>query len=259
MMFGHWSCSRRTFLQASLGLAGTGLLAGSGFQSEALTMVYFENFPPFSWVHGQEPIKGILIDIMDEAARRAQTPIHHLGLPWARAQNMVRSGHADGFCTTITRERLSYARASQTAVFQTAMTLVGRRGDSRIEQMKAIRDTEELASWHVGHYLGSGWASERLTHHKISWTRNIEQSLRMVAQGRVDLAIDVETVLRYHLQELKLSEQLTLLQPLDQVHFHLFFGLASPWAEQMSRFDATLLSMHEEGVIKRIHDAWMNA
>jgi len=49
--------------------------------------------------------------------------IEHIAVPWARAQQMVRTGKADGMVTTATPARLEYTYKSQNSVFCSLLLL----------------------------------------------------------------------------------------------------------------------------------------
>ncbi len=82
-----------------------------------LKLVYFQNFEPFSWKSENGEMKGIYIDLMNEALeKRLKIGISHGGYPWARAQKMLKTGRADGFVTFPSQERKRYTRVSREVV-----------------------------------------------------------------------------------------------------------------------------------------------
>ena len=225
-----------------------------------MKLVYFQNFPPFSWSYGSEPIKGILIDLLNEAlTKRMGIPLQHTGLPWARAQSLVKMNEADAYCTIVTPERLTYAECSQKSVVNTNMVVVTRMDHPKIQQLRAIQNINDLGQLKIGSYLGSGWAAQRIADRNVTWTRTLEQSLKMVAQGRVDMSINVEIVARYYIKELGLADQLILLNPVDQANFHLFIGKESRFVGILPEFDRTVAAMLADGTTQKIYDSYLNS
>ncbi|MCP4143621.1 MAG: hypothetical protein GY755_25600 [Chloroflexi bacterium] len=62
-------------------LIGTLLFASLAFSKEEMKVVYFSDYPPFSW-EVNEQMHGILIDVLNEALKnRMKIPLTHEGFP----------------------------------------------------------------------------------------------------------------------------------------------------------------------------------
>src|ERR1700733_10089626 len=94
---------RRKFLAATVAV-GTGATCIAR-ATEALHIAYTGTYPPVCFLDGGT-MKGVLIDVFNELlGKRLGLSLTHEGLPWARAQDKVRDGEADAFCTDRTDQR----------------------------------------------------------------------------------------------------------------------------------------------------------
>ena len=84
-------CSARRFAC----LAAT-LLVGSAFGEAPLRLTTHE-LPPYSFAGTGARPGGVAVNVVDCAAQAIGQPLEVGIYPWARAQAMVRDGHADGF------------------------------------------------------------------------------------------------------------------------------------------------------------------
>jgi polar amino acid transport system substrate-binding protein len=220
-----------------------------------LHLVYFDNFPPLSWRNKQGHMQGMLIDALDEALhRRLNLSIDHQGFPWIRAQSMVKQGQADAFCTVPTPERRAYTEVSREPVITSSFTLFTARHGPNIEKLRAVKRIEELRPFSIGHYLGSGWAQQKLAGLRVSWAPRLDSTLNMLAAGRVDVFIDVAEVVRYRIRELGLSEQLVELpQVLDTQPFNLCIRKNSPYVEILPRFDQVMRQIRGDGGLQELY------
>jgi polar amino acid transport system substrate-binding protein len=100
--------ARRTLLNAGAASLGLGV-AGIGHAAAELRIAYFNDFAPVSYLENGV-MKGVLVDTFDDVlGKRLALPVHHDGLPWVRAQDQVKDGGEDAFCTTRTDARAEYA------------------------------------------------------------------------------------------------------------------------------------------------------
>lgn len=249
---------RRNFVKTVTSAAATVCLT-PGTPAEPLTMAYFHDYPPFSWEENGDPIKGILIDILNEAlANRMGLNVVHRGYPWARAQQLVRSGKADGLCTVVTPERLEYAASSQEPVIKVAMRAYAASDHPDLATLREVEAVEDLRAFQLASYIGNGWAEQNLSNLNVTWTRTLEQTMRMVALQRVDLSVDPEPVFQFFKRKLGYSEALRAVGgPLGLEEFCLMLGKNSSYRPQMGQFDDVIKDMRLDGTIKTIQDAYL--
>ena len=224
---------RRFFVKSGLAASASLLLPTIARASNrSIELAYFHNYPPFSWDAGKG-MQGLLVDLLTEALEdRMGLQVSHFGYPWKRAQNLVKVGVHDGFCTVPTQERRSYTTISQTASVKATFTLFINTDSEKKEALAAVRSLDDLREFSIGHILGSGWAQKNLVGRglKLQQTSTLDSTLAMLARGRIDAVIDTSQVVRYRIKQLGLKDQLQeLLQVLDEAPFSLCIGNSSPF------------------------------
>ena len=181
-----------------------------GTSGQTMDIVYFDNFPPYSWANKDGKMQGILIDVLDEAiGNRMGINITHKGYPWARAQSNVKTGNADAFVTVPTDERREYTKVSQEPVIISTFTLFINNKNIDPDRLKYIKKVEDLKGYEIGHYRGSGWAKEKFAGMKVDLADTLDSTLKKLARGRFDVFVDTSQVVRYRIKELGLKEEIT--------------------------------------------------
>ena len=122
------------------------------FAQDTMKLVYFNNFPPFSWENNKQ-MEGILIDVLTEAIQtRMGVPASHKGYPWARAQEMVKEGKSDAFATVPTSERRTYTEVSGESAVVATFTLFVKTDSPKAGELKNVRKVSDLKGFKIGHY-----------------------------------------------------------------------------------------------------------
>ncbi|MET1254158.1 substrate-binding periplasmic protein [Aliikangiella maris] len=218
-----------------------------------LKMVYYEAFAPFSWRENGN-MKGILIDIIDAAVvYKLKIPVSHTGLPWVRAQSLVKNNLADGFITVPTAERRQYTYVNATPVANWEVTLMTRKDHPKIEELKQVGTPLQLKGFRVGTNLGNGWAKENLSQIELIETRTVEQLLQMVVANRIDVIIHGRLEEAYYSQKLGYNNELVILpNSFTIVPFNLCISKSSHYADIIEKFESVIIEMHENGELKEI-------
>jgi polar amino acid transport system substrate-binding protein len=248
--------SRRTFINA--GLLTLGAISASPLRGRAATPMhisYFDYFAPFSFLNDKQEMQGVFVDVLIEALQnRMQIPLTHQGFPWARAQQMVREGYADAFCTVPTNERREYTEVSAEPLVTATFTMFTRRNGPNVAKLNDVKSLAELSPFLIGHYLGSGWAHQKLGGMRIDWATNLDMALRKLAYGRNDVFIDVAEVIRPRIKELKLENDLIELpQVLDTQQFNLCVRKESAFTKMLPDFDKVIRQMRLDGSLAAIY------
>ncbi len=227
------------------------------FAQETMNLVYFNNFPPFSWKNNQH-MQGILIDVLTEAIQtRMGIPVSHTGYPWARAQKMVQDGQADAFATVPTPERRIYTEISHEPLVVVTFTLFVNADNPKIEDLKNVRQLSDLKGFTIGHYRGSEKKKKNLAGMDVDIATSLDATLKKLAVGRFDVFTDVSQVIRYRIRELGLNDQITELPNIvDSSTFNLCIGKTSPHVTILPKFDETLRKMKEEGTLQEIYNTY---
>lgn len=202
--------------------------------------------------------RGIEIDVAREVfSTRLGLPIDVAIYPWERAQQMVRSGAADGFITIATAERQTYASCGRIPVLRAAMRPLLRRNDSKREEIESARSLSDLRGFSIVSYLGNGWARHNLQGFDVFEATDFPASLRGLAQGRGDLAVVSAFSALYYLDKLKLKEELVMVPiAVDTVDYVLCFGNKSPHAELLPEFERVLDVLRGDGGYQHIIEAY---
>lgn len=236
--------SRRTILR---GLTAVGTLP-SWRPALALPatfrMVYFGDFAPFSQVDDTGRVRGLFVEAAETLLReKLGQGVDHQAFPWARAQAMVRGGEADGFLTVPTPERLSYVLASARPVFTFPMCIIAAADSPRLTDLQQVHRLEDLRSFRVGHYIGSGWADANLRPLglDIQWAADLTGAMRLVANGRVDALVDNAVSMRVRLAAPEFNGKLVELPNILATQpYHFCIGRNSAFAGLMPQVNTVL-------------------
>ena len=248
--------SRRTFI--SSGVFTLSAIGGSplrGWATTPMHIAYFDYFAPFSFRNVKQEMQGVFVDVLIEALQnRLEIPLTHQGFPWARAQQMVKEGYADAFCTVPTPERRAYTDVSTEPLVTATFTMFARRNGPNLAKLNEVKVLSYLSPFLIGHYLGSGWAHQKLGGMRIDWATNLDMALRKLAYGRNDVFIDVAEVIRPRIKELKLENDLVELpQILDTQQFNLCVRKESALTKILPDFDKVIRQMRSDGTLAAIY------
>ncbi len=227
------------------------------FAQDTMKLVYFHNFPPFSWEENKQ-MQGILIDVVTQALHsRMGISVTHKGYPWTRAQKMVKVGEADAFVTVPTPKRKAYTEISKEPVVVAMFRLFVKVGNSKIEDLKNVRKVSDLKEFSMGNYMGNGWADKNLAGMDVDLATTLDITLQKLVKGRFDVWPGVSQVARYRIKELGFQDQLTELPNIiDSSTFNLCIGKISPYVNILPKFDETLRKMREDGKLEEIYDKY---
>lgn len=227
------------------------------YAQDTMRLVYFENFPPFSW-REDDQMKGILIDVVNEAVQvRMGIPVSHEGYPWARAQNLVKNGEADAFVTIPTPERKEYTKVSNQPVITTKVTLFTNINHERMDEFKNIETISDLKPFSLVDYIGNGWAHENLAGFNVDWSPYMDNVLHKLANNRGDIFVQVSQVTHYAVKQLGLQDIIVEIPTvLDSATFNLCIGHSSLFVDIISKFDETLNDMRNDGKLQEIYDKY---
>ncbi len=237
------------------------MLPISASSKERILFVYYNDYPPFGWEENNK-MQGIYIDIVNEVfTHRLKIPAEHRGYPWKRAQQMVKDGKADGFCTVITPERLRFSDATRESILDVNFKIFIAANSPKLEQLKQISSISELQSFELADYLGSGWAVEHLEKAglDIQWLPLNEQLWKFLSIGRADATVKNEWTTRYTLKKLGYQDQiLELPHPMtpEPISFNILIGKKSSFQSSLGQVDTELKQMKKDGTLQRIYDKY---
>jgi polar amino acid transport system substrate-binding protein len=246
--------ARRTLLNAGAASLGLGV-AGIGRAMEDLRIAYFKDFAPVSYLEGGV-MKGVLVDIFDEVlGKRLAMPLHHNGLPWVRAQDQVREGGEDAFCTTRTEARADYANFGTEPVVSLRYVVFYAKTNPKAGEIRKIASIEDLGQFSQGDFLGNGFAEVTFKTLKIDWASSLDQVFNKLAAGRNDISVSAELVGKWTARKVGLADQLAT-HPLNVIapsNFYFAVRKSFPENEALSRrIDAALKAARTDGTMTAI-------
>lgn len=230
---------------------------GSNAQ-DSMKVVYFDSFPPYSWLDENRQMRGILIDVLEEAIQnRMQVTLEHQGYPWVRAQMLVKKNKADAFVSVPTPERQLYTATSQHPVLKLNFTMFVRKDHPLLEEIKQVQTIEELSKFKLGHYRGSGWALRNLAKMDVQWAPSLDNALTMLAKNRFDIFVDASRVTQRRIVQLGLTHELVELPNLLQSNtFNLCISKNSHYVHLLRDFDNTIKEMQADGSLQEIYSRY---
>jgi polar amino acid transport system substrate-binding protein len=233
------------------------MASGQVFGQEAMKLNYL-NFAPFSWKGTDGQMKGIFIDVHNEAlGKRMEIPVTHTEYPWKRAQWMVKTGESDAFTTVPTSERREYTEISSEPVVISDMVLFANKKNPKIGEFEKIKTISDLKGFKLLDYIGNGWAEKNLAGLDVVWGNDIEQILKTLAAGRGDIFIHPVHVTVYNIKKMGLQDQiLKINNVMESVSFNLCIGKKSSYANILPKFDETIREMRKDGTLQKIYDAY---
>lgn len=227
--------------------------------SKPITVVFMDDYGPVSFL---SPTGDQAIGVSPEITREALSEnkeIKLIGLPWKRAQEMVKQGLADAMVSVVTPERLTYATPSKIPAFEDAYRAFTYVGNPRMDELKKIKSIGDLRKFTICEYLGSGWANANLVGKvkAIEFGRSIDSKVFMLAAHRCDLIVDLGFLINSKISHNKLDDKIVELPAVFKgTGFYLMVSKKSPHQEILSLFDKNIKTMKKEGKIESIIKKW---
>jgi len=223
---------------------------------EPMKFAYFDSYPPRSY-KSEGKMTGIIIDIIDIAVKnRLGIEVLHEGFPWARAQEMVKSGEFDALVTVPTPERETYTIIGKEPLFKFENFIATTADSNKLDQLKQVTSIDGLKNFKMVDYLGNGWAEKALKNLKVYWLPNYEAIFTFLLQGKADAVILSEVGIRT-IKNLGFQDRIVVLShPVSSVEFHLCINKKSAYRRILNDFDTEIRKMRDEGIIQKIMDSY---
>lgn len=200
--------------------------------------------------------RGIDIDLMTVLESRLGIPIEIRRVPWARALEMMREGQAD-LITGIakTAERAEYMKYVPTSYSAVRPMFFAQKGKGA-----TVRGYGDLLGKSIGMSLHSSYFARfdaDTALNKVGLSTE-EQILKMLALGRIDLAIGTDPNLSWDISRLGFRGTLepTVWQPADNTPLYLAVSLKSSAVDLVERIDGIVRALLSDGSIERITSAY---
>lgn len=194
-------------------------------KADSITIVYADSWAPMSY-GSQEAVQGVLPTIVETLlADILQYKVTHLGVPWNRAQQMVENGTADGFVTTPTPHRLTFASSTKAPLHQLKFQAFTLAQTDISNTLLKYENTQKLPTGiKFCDVIGNSWAETFYAQHGITYfaTTDINNCLKMIERNRADVLIHSRAVTSMKLKKLGLEKK---IQPLPTVYKTVDFTL----------------------------------
>lgn len=228
----------------AVGVLGMLLMAQAG-GAEKLRLVA-DVWPPFT--DATLPHNGLATDIVSTALRRAGYDSLYEEVPWPRAMLGLREGRHDVLISAwFSYERTHIGQFSDEYLLN-RIRFLKRKGSAVTYQ-----SLEQLNDYLIAVVRGYAYfpAFDNDPRLKKFPVHNFSMAARMLAAGRVDLALEDEYVARHSLahEPAEVREQIEFLPgSLTENSLHILVSLQNPrHAEIVAAFDREILAMKADG------------
>jgi polar amino acid transport system substrate-binding protein len=212
-------------------------------------------YPPYAY-QAQGEVKGMAVELIQEAFRRMKQPIKISILPWARAIYRIEQGQSDAIFTIYkTKERAVFTDYSNEILIHQSMALFTRK-DSPI---KFDGQLSALAQYRFGVVRKVSYGDifdQAVSNHQISppdITDTGEQNVMKLLQGRFDILVSNKLGALHILQQMGQAEKVSMLSPeIEQIPSYIAFSKKNNLQVTRDQFDATLREMKRDGSYAKI-------
>ena len=215
--------------------------------------VVLADYKPYSWLDKEGNVKGIEIDILNEAiGKRLNIPIKIYILPWKRAQNYVKDGQADAFIAVSTKQRASYTKRNEEKFLYWGVSLFSNKTNFHFESLKEVQKVASLKPFLLGSMIGNGWSEKNLANMNVHWVNSMNQLLMILEKNRIDALADSPLVIKYHLKDVYFKNTIIELKRFLELPMYLSVSKKSPFLWILPKFDETIKTMKEDGTLDKI-------
>ncbi len=174
----------------------------------------------------------------------------HQILPWERAQQLVSTGHADGFVAVPTQQRATYSVSAGEAVAWWDLLLYVRKDDHRFDQISKVAD---LGGLKIGAVTGNGWVKNNLAEMDVLYVKHHDLLLNLLLKGRIDVIPENPGVMQQVIERAGAGGQIALVNlPVLRQPMLLHVHPQSPLRARLAEFEATLRAMRRDGTMGKI-------
>lgn len=177
--------------------------------AEPITVVFHATAPPFSVGEADGSVTGLLPDAMRLVAARAQLSVRYLAYPWARAQEMVRTGEADALVTLRTGARDREMIFADTPLLRDEMQVYFRRDRSDAPRLRAGLNPRAISGLGVLGYIADGWIAANVPADAIVGRCQVpDECVRRLGAGGGDIMFGFRVPMARMLRALGLEDTL---------------------------------------------------
>lgn len=234
-------------------------MAAKDPQPETVIITISDDYEPIS-SGTNEKVVGIIPDILNAIFKKyPQYKLKILGLPWARAQQLVEKGDSDGMFTIPTDARAQYARFSKEIGFTQSFNFYTYPFHPKLKQLSAVKSYSDLKNFVVCEYLGSGWAKQNLEGNvkEFVYSKTVATKIESLVNRRCDLIVESDLITRFVGAKIPGGNRLVKVSNLNQkVHIHFQISKISRKKQLIKIFDKEILDLRKSGEFQKILDKW---
>jgi polar amino acid transport system substrate-binding protein len=204
---------------------------------------------------------GILIDVINEAFRRAGYSVEVKLMPWARCLAEVKNGAVDGiFSVFVTPERQEFLTYSNEVLITQVQVFFVRvdssltfEGDLRKFTGKSIGIINQTS---YGPRLDA--ALKEGIFEKIDSTKDSESNIRKLIAGRVDMIPSYRHVVLSTAKRLGVLDKIRQLSPdIEAIPSYLAFTQKRDFAKLIRDYDKAIASMKQDGTYDQLFNRYI--
>ncbi len=229
----------------------------SAFAQSPMKLVYFDNYPPFSWKDNNQ-MKGILVDVLTEVIQTQMgIQVSHEGYPWARAQMMVKVNKADAFVTVPTLKRRSYTEISTEPVIVITASFFVSKKSLKLQALLTAKTLSDVMNYNHIQYIGNGWANQNLGDMNVRWVSTLRETLYCIAKNQYDVFVENSIVARFNIKKFGYQDQIIEIpSSINRLSFNLCIRKKSPYVNILPKFNVAIIEMRKSGRLQEIYDRY---
>lgn len=234
----------------------------NGSATEKLTIVSLEKFAPYSFRDGEQD-RGIDVEIVIEAAKRAGFEVEFIFAPWKRVLSLVEFGKVDAGTPAFRRpEREAYASFTSVPLHVSRFNVFTDKKTSfkytSIESLFGLK-VAKIRGYSITKPFDEAGKNGKIS---VKQLDSIESALQMLVRNRVDVFVNNELSTLYRAKILGLGNRIAMNDtPVNAGEgAYLFFSKAKLGARSKDlarNFDLALQSMLDDGSVQAIIDSYV--
>ncbi|SHO47345.1 substrate-binding periplasmic protein [Desulfopila aestuarii] len=235
------------------------LVTTNNLYAEKLVLVAADSIPTAYIDNGK--LTGILVDVITEAFRRAGYPIEIQLMPWARALSEVSNGNVDGiFSVFKLPERESFLTYTESPIITQVESFFARKDSS----ITFEGDLNKFKHIPIGIIRKTSYGEkiDAAIHdgiwENITATNSVESVVKMLVNGRVDLAPSYRHVFIRGAKEIGVLDEIKELSPsVESIPSYLAFTKKHDYSEIIRAYHKALAAMKQDGTFDNIYNKYL--
>lgn len=218
----------------------------------------FADWPPIISLDDSGDAWGLYADIIHELFnKRLQIDTKAKMLPWKRAQASVQNGSIDFIITVPTKERLTYASASDSSFYDLYLHVFTWNGHPKQEAMKHITSAEDIKELNLIPVtnLGNGWHKNNIDTYgvKTHYVPAEANAVSFLSFKRADITIEALETMVFALKNMTLDTKIVDTNArFGPLSMHLLLSNKSSHITLLPKINRTYKAMIDDGTVSRI-------